>query len=80
MWMVSLLVCGPGCDEDTDPDDTSQSAGVDVPGAVDGCPDGDALVEIGNTRDCECDDGTLAEQTCLASGEYADCKCGGGGW
>ncbi len=72
------VALGPGCDEEGDPADDADSR--DVPEAVDGCPDGEELVAIGETRACGCDDGTEAEQTCLSTGEYADCKCAGGGW
>ncbi len=66
------------CDEEADPDEEHDRG--DVPEVVDGCPDGDDLVGVGETRTCTCDDGTEAEQTCLSTGEYADCQCAGGGW
>ena len=72
------LALGPACDDGGEPTDEADS--MDVPEAVEGCPDGDDLVAIGETRACECDDGTEADQTCLSTGEYADCKCAGGGW
>lgn len=76
--LVLALVLGPACDEEGDPADDAD--GRDVPEAVEGCPDGDDLVAIGEMRVCTCDDGTDAEQTCLSTGEYADCSCAGGGW
>lgn len=78
---IVAVVLGPGCDDEGEP--TDDASAQDVPEAVEGCPDGpdgDDLVEIGETRVCPCDDGTDAEQTCLSTGEYADCKCVGGGW
>ncbi len=68
----------PGCDEDAETSD--EGAGPDVPAVVEGCPDGDALVEIGQTRGCDCDDGVASEQTCLSTGAFAQCQCVGGGW
>lgn len=76
--LVVALVLGPACDEAGDPADEAEHS--DVPEVVEGCPQGDGLVEIGQTRVCMCDDGTSAEQTCLSTGEYADCKCVAGGW
>lgn len=76
--LILALAWVPACDDESDPADEAESR--DVPETVDGCPDGDDLVAIGDTRVCECDDGTDAEQTCLSTGEYADCKCAGGGW
>lgn len=76
--LLFALSFAHGCDESDEPDD--RPAHTDVPAAVEGCPDGDALVDIGETRSCTCDDGTEAQQTCLSTGEYAECQCLGGGW
>lgn len=73
----ALLLVG-ACDEEADPADDADHD--DVPAVVDGCPDGDALVSIGDKRACTCDDGVESEQTCLSTGEFADCQCVGGGW
>jgi hypothetical protein len=79
-WLLPLLVaCLPlGCDDEGDSGDSGSQP--DVPEVVEGCPNGDALVAIGETRSCVCDDGTDSEQTCLSTGEYAECQCIGGGW
>ena len=76
--LAVVLLLEPACDDDGDPADDAEHR--DVPEAVEGCPDEDRLVAIGEARVCTCDDGTDAEQTCLSTGEYADCKCVGGGW
>ncbi len=78
--VVLALLLGPACDDGDDAEPEDEAASRDLPESADGCPDGDVLVAIGETRVCPCDDGTEAEQTCLSTGEYADCKCVGGGW
>ena len=76
--LFALLTVAPGCDEENDTSEPTEHS--DVPAEIEGCVDGTDLVEIGETRACICDDGTEAEQTCLSTGEYADCKCQGTGW
>lgn len=78
--LTLALLVAPACDErDGDAPADDQDRG-DVPADAEGCPDGDASVEIGASRACTCDDGTQSEQTCLSTGAYADCQCVGGGW
>ncbi|MBV1856769.1 MAG: hypothetical protein KUG77_00055 [Nannocystaceae bacterium] len=72
------MALGPACEDEGDPADGGDPR--DVPEAVEGCPGDEEIVAIGETRVCVCDDGTTAEQTCLSTGEFADCKCAGGGW
>lgn len=76
--VVALFIAAAGCDEDDDPSD--EPSHRDVPEVVDGCADGEDLVDIGDTRACTCDDGTESEQTCLSTGSFAQCMCVGGGW
>ena len=76
---AAVLAVPGGCDDQAD-DGGDEGDGRDVPVVVDGCPDDDDLVDIGQTRSCVCDDGTESMKTCLSTGEFADCQCVGGGW
>ena len=78
LGIVASLLAVTGCDDDEDP--AEEQSHRDVPEVVDGCEDGDDLVDIGETRQCTCDDGTESEQTCLSTGSFAQCMCVGGGW
>lgn len=75
--LLMLLSLG-ACDEDGETSDPPEH--TDVPAEIEGCPDETGLVAIGESRVCTCDDGSEAEQTCLSTGTYAECKCEGGGW
>ena len=79
-WVVVAMLMALGACDDEGDDGADEGDGAAVPAVVDGCPDGDDLVDIGQTRTCTCDDGTESLQTCLSTGEFADCQCVGGGW
>jgi hypothetical protein len=80
---AALLLSPIGCDSDDgdsgDEGSDKTSSGEEGSGeeAAVGCMDGDVAVAVGETRDCECDDGSASTQTCLSTGEFGVCSCEG---
>ncbi len=82
--LATLLLVPASCDDDEgdsggdgpEPASSGEEDSGSSPGA-DACVDGDVSTPVGETRACECMDGSQSTQTCLATGEFGVCDCAG---
>jgi hypothetical protein len=67
---------GEGGDDNSDMTSSEEEESAEGEPA-DGCVDGDQTVPVGETRACQCDDGSASTQTCQSTGEFGVCSCAG---
>lgn len=84
LWLATALALAiPGCDEEEESDAASASmtasdeSGAETEDAI-GCGTAEEPAPTGSTVACACEDGSMATQVCLSTGEFGECKCAGG--
>jgi hypothetical protein len=67
---------GESGDESSDMTDAQEEGSAEGEG-VEACVDGEQTVAVGDTRGCDCMDGSASTQMCLSTGQFGVCDCAG---